>query len=220
MNNFLDRLAQDAYDGLDITDHQVDLSGWMDGFFADEFGKAIGPNTKYVFEVGSWKGLSTITMANICKTLGVYPTIVAIDTWLGAPEFWTWGLDDLTRGISLKKIHGYPTVYHTFIRNVKAMGHNDMIVPFPISSVQAVEVLSYHNILADVIYIDAAHEYEAVYQDITKYWSLLAPGGTMIGDDYIRSNWPGVVRAVDTFCAEQSLEKNVHGVVWSIKKPN
>lgn len=218
--SFLSRLAQDAYTGLDVSQHQLDLSGWMDNSFCTEFQNAIGNHTKIVLEVGSWKGLSTVTMANICKTLDIYPSIIAIDTWLGAPEFWTWGIDDPTRGISLKKIHGYPTVYETFIKNVKSLGHDDLIIPLPISSIQAVEVLAYHRILADVIYIDAAHEYEAVYQDMCKYWDLLKSGGTMIGDDYIIHNWPGVVRAVDTFCSEKNLEKSLHGVVWSIRKPN
>lgn len=39
--------------------------------------------------------------------------------------------------------------------------------------------------LADVILVDGDHSYEGVYQDILKYFPLLAPGGLMIFHDYL-----------------------------------
>jgi predicted O-methyltransferase YrrM len=170
-----------------------------------------------IIEVGSWKGKSCITIANTLKKLGFTNiSIIAVDTWLGAPEFWTWGLNDNTRGISLNIHNGLPTVFYTFTKNIKYYKHDDVVAPFPISSQQAVEVLKYHNIKADIIYVDASHEYEPVKQDITSYWQLLNSGGTMIGDDY-QSVWPGVVKAVDELSRLYG-KAEISGVVWKFTK--
>ena len=54
--------------------------------------------------------------------------------------------------------------------------------------------------MADIIYIDAGHEYEAVLLDAQLYWNLLNPGGYIIFDDY---SWPGVIKAVDEFFSDK-----------------
>lgn len=170
-----------------------------------------------IIEVGSWKGKSCITIANTLKQLGFTNiSIIAVDTWLGAPEFWTWGLNDHTRGVSLNIVNGLPTVFYTFTKNIKYYNHDDIVAPFPISSAQAVEVLKHHNIKADIIYVDASHEYEPVKQDITSYWQLLNSGGTMIGDDY-QSGWPGVVKAVDELSTLYG-KAEITGVVYKFTK--
>lgn len=222
--DFLQTLQNNAFSQLDVSNHVADTHGWMDGSFKTTFQKVLMniPRTQplTVIEVGTWKGLSTLTMASASKEMGFGNTrIIAIDTWLGAPEFWTWGLNDPTRGTSLNLKDGYPTVFYTFTKNVKKLGHNDIIIPFPISSIQALDVMKYYKISADVIYIDAAHEYEPVLKDIEGYWDILNPGGTMIGDDYV-SAWPGVIKAVNHFCTSKGLQFSLSGVVWSITKPS
>jgi predicted O-methyltransferase YrrM len=174
---------------------------------------SLNKETVTIIEVGTWKGLSAITMANIARECNVNVQIICIDTWLGAPEFWTWGLHDHSRGVSLKRKNGYPQVYFTFLKNVVDNGHTGTIVPFPISSNEAAEVLKYHGIKADIIYVDGSHEYEAVKNDMGRFWELLNDGGVMFGDDYM-NNWPGVVQAVNEFPQDHV----VSGVVWSIKK--
>ena len=218
--DFIDHLRKEAYDNLNIQDYQVDIQGWMDRTFESVFEKSLNStnamNTKLttILEVGSWKGLSTSTMATICKKHSIKANIIAIDTWLGAPEFWGWGLQDPTRGISLRCKDGYPQVFYTFTKNMKSLGHDDTVIPFPISSLCAVDVLKYYNLQADIIYIDAAHEYESVKQDINKYLEILKPNGIIFGDDY-NSNWPGVMQAVDEIFHNN---KEVLGGVWSFQK--
>eukprot|EP00933_Yihiella_yeosuensis_P002033 TRINITY_DN10334_c0_g1_i2.p1 TRINITY_DN10334_c0_g1~~TRINITY_DN10334_c0_g1_i2.p1 ORF type:complete len:546 (-),score=77.15 TRINITY_DN10334_c0_g1_i2:1005-2591(-) len=56
----------------------------------------------------------------------------------------------------------------------------------------------------DLIYIDAQHDYDSVWEDLVAWWPLLKVGGLFAGDDYTLDNpvgndyW-GVKRAVDEF---------------------
>jgi predicted O-methyltransferase YrrM len=219
---FVGELRSAAFADLDIAGHTVDTQGWMDDQFKATFAAFLEPRDRArpltVVEVGTWKGRSAVTMAETAKALGfTRVTIICVDTWLGAPEFWTWGLNDPTRGASFRRKDGYPTVFYTFTRNAKALGHADVIAPLPLSSAQAADVLAYYKIAADVIYVDAAHEYESVRADLQAYWKLLAPGGVMFGDDY--NCWPGVTRAVDEFAEAKGLRPKTAGVVWTLGEP-
>ena len=213
--DFIRSLRDEAYKTLDIETHNVDIQGWMVDSVRDVFTQYVsaheGPFT--IIEVGSWKGLSTSTMARICKENNREASIIAVDTWLGAPEFWTWGRDDPTRGGSLNLQHGFPTVFQTFTKNMKALRHDDVVAPLPLPSLCAATVLKHYNITADLIYVDAAHEYDSVKSDINAYWPLLKVGGMMFGDDYSEC-WPGVKKAVD----ELFPSRHVHDIIWYVHK--
>ena len=61
----------------------------------------------------------------------------------------------------------------------------------------------------DFVYIDAAHEYEAVRDDIEAWHSRVRPGGLLCGHDYYdgfrAGAMYGVARAVDEFCEARGL---------------
>jgi len=216
--DFLKRLQVNAYSQLDVSTHEPDTHGWMDPNLADVVKRAVDGKSRtdrlFIIEVGTWKGRSAIAIASTLTKLGFLDfSVLCIDTWLGAPEFWTWGMDDPTRGGSLRLVNGYPSVFTTFTKNIKKIGLDDVIIPLPLSSIQAADVLKHYGMTADVIYVDGAHEYEPVKHDISAYWPLLKVGGTMVGDDYMGC-WPGVMRAVD----ELGSSRTLNGVVWSIVK--
>lgn len=220
--DFVRTLRTHAFDGIAPVTNP-DNQGWTHKEFPRVAHNALRDHLPkdrrgMIFEVGTWKGRSACLFASFAKDIGRDVDIVCIDTWLGAPEFWTWGMDDKDRGISLQCKRGYPQVYYTFLDNVYAQGHHDVIAPLPLPSLQAAEVLRYHNLHADVIYIDASHEYDAVLADLTAYWPLLKSGGVLMGDDYDQF-WSGVQRAVDDFCERNNVTKELSGVVWTIKKP-
>lgn len=218
MQTFLGHL-RDNMRGYVPTHPKKMVEGWM---YPDvnHIWTMVNPKKDMLFiEVGSWKGLSSTTFAKRMKNAGLTGcTVLCIDTWLGAPEFWTWGLKDPTRGGSLKPKHGFPMVYYEFLSNVFHENLQDIIVPFPISSIQGASVLSVYDCQADAIYIDASHEQGDVYRDMCAYWELLSPGGVMFGDDY-DVNWPGVIHDVELFCKTNKLTKTVKNVTWFIKKP-
>lgn len=208
----LNILNSRAFDSLHVPDGwKVDYQGWICDQFSHVFRKCLDEKTETVdiIEVGVWKGLSTQCMIRECIQKNLKPRIIAIDTWLGAPEFWNTSGKYPERDLMF--VDGYPQVFYTFTRNIKSEGYSEYVFPFPISSVQGAHVLKQHGLTADVIYIDASHEYDAVKSDIHAYWDLLKPGGVMIGDDY---DWPGVKKAVDEFQHDASVD----GRIWSIVK--
>jgi predicted O-methyltransferase YrrM len=201
---FEHRLAFDAYNELDVEGHEVDLQGWVNPGFCECF-QAIASqfSSPFVIEVGTYKGASAVIMADTIKE----GKILCVDTWLGAPEFWTDVRD-------MPKVNGYPTIFYKFTRNVKKLGLQHIITPFPISSQQASDVLKNYQVQADIIYIDGSHEYEAVLSDLKAWWPVLKDGGYMIGDDFSDCH-PGVIKAVTEFFPTGA--KRI-GDVWCVKK--
>jgi len=216
MHQFLARMNDRAFRDLDTVGHTIDLQGWVNEGFHEVL-DIVSKRTESVtdlimFEVGSWKGASANFI--VPKLKPRLSSLVCIDTWLGAPEFYTFGIDE--DSWSTQPSLGWPQVFYTFTKNMKMQGHDDVIVPFPISSIQAAEVLKTYDIKAHVIYVDASHEYEAVLSDLEAFVGLMHDGGILWGDDYGNDTFPGVAKAVDEFAAKHGLSVDVIGMNWLI----
>lgn len=187
----------------------LDIRGWhgTDPIFKDLI-QQVNPAT--IFEVGSWKGQSTITMAQVLKEEERDCKIYAIDTWLGAVEFIGQSGD---WDLMLK--YGYPQVYYQFLSNIVHSEVEDYIIPFPNTSAIAARYFAKQKTIADLIYIDGSHDYDDVCDDIGNYWHLLNKGGIMFGDDY-DSNWESVVNAVQDSFDEDMIEQR--GGFWIVRK--
>jgi len=127
--------------------------------------------------------------------------VIAVDTFLGSAEHYV----NLDYRASLGLENGYPTLFHTFLRNLAAESALDFVVPIPLDSTNASHLLAEASIRPQVIHIDAGHDYESVTNDLRLWFDLLQPGGTIICDDYVAS-WPGVMRAVDEFLLSNKLD--------------
>jgi SAM-dependent methyltransferase len=188
------------YDGFDPRPHPDDVQGWAsDAPMLVQAVQLLRPTR--ICEVGSWKGRSAINMARAVKTLNLSAEIVCVDTWLGSPEHW------LNLGPqwypSLRISNGMPQLYYTFLANVVRSEVTDIITPFPTTSENAAVIFEKLGIKFDLVYIDAAHEYEPAKRDISAYYDLLQDDGLLIGDDYI--GWAGVTKAADDFASERNL---------------
>jgi hypothetical protein len=218
MNPFMQELhGEDIYTSFDETQRPLDLQGW-NGDSPLIRNLILERKPKLAVEVGSWKGMSTNTIANAMKDVG-HGTLICVDTWLGAIEFWTGSDRFQSKSEMLEKKFGFPQVYWTFLTNMKRQGHTEIVVPFPIPSTMAQEVFVIKKWSPEYIYLDASHEYRDVKNDIELWWQVLAPGGVMLGDDYDTSYWPGVVKAVDEFIADHGLNLGTDGPTWVIRKP-
>lgn len=207
----MNKIDQSIYENLEL--RPLDLQGWNGN--SEVFRKLIEEvEPKNIIEVGSWKGQSSINMANIIKSLSLNTKITCVDTWLGAQEFWGF-LNNEERNLSLK--NGYPTVYYQFLSNVVHTNNQEIILPFPATSRIAFYHFQANRISADMIYIDASHDYEDVRDDIYSYYNLLNNGGVIFGDDF--HAWPGVNRAVQEFVQQNSLNLEIfENNFWIIRK--
>ena len=209
---------ENPYHNFDGAGLSVDISGWnSDNVFFERILSSCRHEPKLIIEVGSWKGASAIHIGEIIKQKGWQTKILCIDTWLGNLSFWI-EKNDPTRFESLQLVNGYPSVYRQFLFNVLSSDMQDIIIPFPQTSLIAFKFLKHNNIEADIIYIDASHEFEDVLLDIRKYYSILCQGGFIFGDDYL---WDSVRTAITIFCNKSDLNSRliVSSPFWAIKKP-
>lgn len=165
-----------------------------------------------IIELGTWKGSSALEMAKYYKNKGQNPSVFCVDTWNGAgfhrrDDFWY---------NQLKCKNGYPQIYYQFLSNVVHNNCEEYIIPIPLNSLDGArflrgDFLKELQIKADLIYIDASHEYEDVLNDINFYYPLLKEDGILFGDDY-DIGWPGVVKAVDLFVNLNNLNNRFSNI--------
>lgn len=187
----------------------LDMQGWLTSD-SPVFAKLIEEaKPKLIVEVGTWKGRSAVHMAKECLKYTDDFEIVCIDTWLGSVEHWT-GVDT---NLTLENFkNGRPNIYEQFLSNVV---HNDLekyITPFPIDSVNGALTLQRLGIEADIIYIDAGHEYLSVKCDLYEYSKVVRAGGCILGDDFFHG--PVASAAYDTFGDDKVISLTKDKFLW------
>jgi predicted O-methyltransferase YrrM len=189
--------GNDPFDGFPNKFYATDTQGWnsQHGYLADAINQY---KPKLTVEVGVWKGASIISMAKRLREDNVEGVILAVDTWLGSWDHWLseqWHPD-------LFFEYGYPQLQRVFMSNIVAEGLQEYVLPLPLDSANAAELLRRYRIVVDLVHLDGAHDYGSVRRDMEAWWSLLRPGGLFIGDDYFAENmWPEVKQATDEFLA-------------------
>jgi hypothetical protein len=160
------------------------------------------PDNAKVIEVGSWLGKSTIGMVNTSKRFGKNFDFYAIDTWEGSEE------PKHYETIAELKEHNH-TPYDEFMANLELYGVKGSIVPIQKTSEEASN--DFHDEYAELIIIDAAHDYDNVTNDIKHWLPKVKKGGILCGDDY-DEKWPEVMAAVKDYFGEGNYQ--VYGSTW------
>lgn len=224
--DFINYLQENAYSNVIVpTDYVVDLQGWKSSNFDTNFSNILIETYNFfqeplmIYEIGSWKGLTATTMATIAKVNNIPCKIICIDTWLGSPDYLTLGINDNNQGLSLNLKNGYPQIYYTFLNNIITLGHNDIIIPFPMSSIEAADILKFYNINSHITFIDGSREYISIHTNLSKYWKLLKNDGYIYGDYYNQENY-GIKNAVDDFSTAVMSPIIIDDFIWNIKKPH
>jgi hypothetical protein len=131
-------------------------------------------------EIGSHAGES----ASIFATFPMWTNIALVDAWLNKPAYLL-----CSRRMQVDIDAGRVTLHRSL-------------------SVDAASDAYYPAVCAagppHFVYIDAAHDYDSVRDDLAAWYPKLAPGGLIGGHDY-SSAWPGVTQAVNEFMAAHSL---------------
>jgi predicted O-methyltransferase YrrM len=71
---------------------------------------------------------------------------------------------------------------------MKLKGLDNIVYPLRLPSHAAAHILHCYQIQADVVFIDADHDYNAVVRDIQLYYPLVRKDGIFMGHDY---DWKG-----------------------------
>ncbi len=171
-----------AYDNIDIL--PLYMWGWFGN--ATQLSKVIDNyKPKIVVELGSWLGSST---AFIAEKIGCEGIIYAVDVWEETPEC----LSALPNVIGDSKFY-FNTLYQQFLSNMIHLKHDFHVIPIKTATLSAASLL---KINPNLIYVDASHAEEDVYNDIIAWYEKLAVGGIMCGDDW---SWhtvrAGVIKA-------------------------
>jgi hypothetical protein len=194
---------------------EYDLQGWGSQHpYLTEAIELLRPAV--IVEVGVWKGGSTVFMAQAAKALGLATVVIAVDTWLGSKEHWL----NPNHFSQMSFLSGYPALYYKFISNVIRAEIRNHVLPIPIASIGAAEILRSLGVTACLIHLDGAHDYDSVTADLRAWWPLLAPGGVFIGDDYLPTGgWVSVRNAFDDFFGALGLTiENLHAKC-RVRKP-
>ncbi|HUS51009.1 MAG TPA: class I SAM-dependent methyltransferase [Candidatus Paceibacterota bacterium] len=163
-------------------------------------------SSEIIVEVGSFLGSSCISMANYLKEKNKNGIIISVDTWLGSIEHHQ----------TISRKHGYPDLYPQFLANIILRGVGDKIIPLPQTSNSASKILKKNNVYADLIYIDASHEENDVYDDIKNYWEILKDNGIIFGHDW--NDFIGVNKSVEKFTLEKNIKFTTRHNYWIIRK--
>lgn len=148
--------------------------------------------------MGTFLGWSAITMSKICKKHNLSTKILCVDTWLGSIEHWR---KDLCNSLHQYDYfsNGTSIMYDQFCKNVISHELQDYIIGLPNTTKNIHKFLSFMNISADLIYVDASHEYDDVVEDLTLYYELLKPNGYIFGDDVVFSSVKSAAMAFSNF---------------------
>ena len=138
------------------------------------------PSRSKFVEVGAWKGKSaaymTVEIINAEKDIEFY----VVDTWEGSSEH--------------KDNPELQELFHIFTENMKPV--ENYYIPMRMTSLEA--ATRFEDESLDFVFIDAAHEYEHVKEDLNAWYPKIKKGGILAGHDFYpdQPNWGGVHKAV------------------------
>lgn len=156
------------------------------------------PKDSKIVEVGSWLGrsISYFIVESINKQKNVQ--CYCVDIWEPYSE------------IKDHPIFHDDGAYKTFMSNTSKI--SEYIIPIRGKSLDICK--NFEDDFFDFIFIDAAHDYQNVYDDIKNWYPKLKKNCIIGGHDYYYTN--EVARAVNDFFGQSNVK--VNGPCWYIEK--
>lgn len=163
------------------------IKGWFD--FPSIYDNAIekATNKSILVEVGVAYGKSINYLASKAKEAGKSPQIFAVDLFKGTigERSGTYSKD----------------MFSAFVQNVHACGNNELIRTLVMDSAEAAG--EFKDASCDLVFIDAAHDYESVKRDLLAWLPKVKKGGIFAGHDI---DARGVHRAVSEVLGSDGFE--------------
>ena len=170
--------------------------GWFPQCNREMLSRFVSRDTKLIVELGAWLGLSTRWLLDHALNAKV----ITIDHWKG---------DAATANEPV-----LPVLYETFVSN--CWTYQDRLIAMRTTTLEGMDELMGLGLKPDLIYVDAAHDYDSAVQDIKKATNF---GCVMIGDDFNPNAWIGVVKAVWEESINECRDLAVHGNAWCMTLP-
>ncbi|XP_015947923.1 uncharacterized protein LOC107472912 [Arachis duranensis] len=183
------------------------IKGWgSNGAVFENLIRRVKP--RVIVEVGTFLGASAIHMAELTQRLGLSTQILCIDDFRG----WAGFRDRFSK---IPMVNGDVLLYYQFLMNAVNFNKTGSILPVPFSSGSALIKLCEWGVYADLVEIDAGHDFFSAWSDITRGYQILRPGGIIFGHDYFTAaDNRGVRRAVDLFAKVNGLKIKIDGQHW------
>ena len=175
-----------------------------DGYFYNddikEYRKLVEqvPDGGIICELGTWKGRSLCSVADIIKRKKL--KVIAVDTFEGTI------VEDAMIEVAKRE-----NIEFIFIENMERFGLKPTIYRMTTNEAS----IRVKDKSLDLVFIDSDHTEEGVRNDLAKWESKVKKGGLISGHDYNGVTWPGVRKAVD----ERYYDVHYDGksIVWSKK---
>ncbi|KAJ4825427.1 hypothetical protein Tsubulata_010354, partial [Turnera subulata] len=183
------------------------VKGW--GSYGAVFERLIRKvKPRVIVEVGTFLGASSLHMADLTRQLGIDSVILCLDDFRGWP-----GFQDRFRYVG--SVNGDVLLLYQFMQNVISHNATGSVLPVPFSSASALEKLCEWGVLGDLIEVDAGHDFNSAWADISRAYRILRPGGVIFGHDYFTAkDNRGVRRAVNLFAQMNGLKVQADGQHW------
>lgn len=138
-------------------------------------------------EVGAWKGKSAAYLAVEIANSGKKIQFDCVDTWEGDTS--------ITSSFHEPLLEQPNALYEHFLKNIEPV--KEFINPIRETSVKASK--QYKDASLNCVFIDGAHDYKNVYQDISAWLPKIKPGGILSGHDYFH---PPIQQALEEILGE------------------
>jgi predicted O-methyltransferase YrrM len=157
------------------------------------------PDGSHFVEVGVWKGRGATYMGVEINNSGKNIKFDCVDTWEYIDS-----QNDISKDL-------YENLYNIFLKNIEPVKH--IINPVKLLSTEAAK--KYEDYSLDFVFIDAAHDYTNVKNDIEAWFPKIKVGGIIAGHDY-NTSIDGVKKAVNEFFNEKNVINKEN--CWIYKK--
>jgi len=154
-------------------------------------------NATKIIEIGSWLGESTSCWAREVVDIDD-SEVISVDWYKGNP-------DTNLHDIAIQK-----DIYSMFRNNMRELGLEDKIKTFIMSSSDAVRFIP--DGYADIVYIDACHDYKSVKRDIEQWTPKVRVGGIIAGHDYESNEYDERYIDLDV------VDHKHHGVIKAVNE--
>lgn len=178
-----------------IPHYYYNIQGWFvqEKLFTSMVMSCNDTDEYHFVEIGSWKGRSSTFMGVEILNSGKKIKYDCVDTWEGSEEHIDRGSSTFEPLLLIKD-----GLYNEFIKNIRPI--KSVINPIRSTSIEASKL--YEDNSLDFVFIDGAHDYLSVKEDIKHWYPKVKKGGYISGDDYVH---PPIGKAVREFFDLRSI---------------